>query len=114
MSYPPPGPPPPPPGPPSPPPGSPPGPWATPPPNSGKAIAALVLGILGIVSCQVLGIAAIVLGRQANDEIAASGGLLGGDGFAKAGVIMGWVAVALLVLTVVGFILFFVTAAAFR
>ena len=108
MSY-----PPPPPGPPPLPPGPPAGPWATPPPNSGKAVAALVLGILGIVSCQVLGIVAIVLGRQANDEIAVSGGRLGGEGFAKAGVIMGWVAVALLALTLVGFIFFFVIAAAF-
>ena len=72
-----------------------------------------MLGILGIVSCQVLGIVAIVLGGQANDEIAASGGRLGGEGFAKAGVIMGWVAVALLALTLVGFIVFFVMAAAF-
>lgn len=94
------------------PPGPPPGPWATPPPNSGKAVAALVLGILGVVSCQVLGIAAIVLGQQANEEIAASGGRLGGEGFAKAGLIMGWVAVALLVLTVLGFVFFFVIAAA--
>ena len=102
---------PPPPGPPQVPPGPPQGPWATSPPNSGKAVAALVLGILGIVSCQVLGIAAIVLGQQASDEIAASGGRLGGEGFAKAGVIMGWVAVALLVLTVLGFIVFFAIAA---
>lgn len=103
MSYPPP--------PPLPPP--PPGAWGTPPPNSGKATAALVLGILGIVSCQVLGIAAIVLGQQANQEIAASGGRLGGEGFAKAGVIMGWVAVALLIVAVVGFLFFVLAAAAF-
>jgi len=89
-----------------------PGAWGSPPPNSGKAIAALVLGILGIVSCQVLGIAAIVLGQQANQEIAASRGQLGGEGFAKAGIIMGWVAVALLALGVVGLILFFVVVAA--
>jgi hypothetical protein len=105
MSYPPP--------PPLPPPPPPPGAWGPSPPNSGKAIAALVLGILGIVSCQVLGIAAIVLGQQANQEIAASGGQVGGEGFAKAGIIMGWVAVALLALGVLGFVVFLVFAAAF-
>ena len=90
-----------------------PGQWPAPPPNSGKAIAALVLGVLGIVSCQLLGIAAIVLGQQAGQEIATSGGRLGGEGFAKAGVIMGWVAVGLLVLGVVGFVFFFAIAATF-
>jgi Domain of unknown function (DUF4190) len=88
-------------------PGVPPGqPYGAPPPNSGKAVTALVLGILGIVMCQVLGVAAVIVGKQANDEIAASGGRLGGEGLAKAGIILGWVAVALLVVTAV--ILFFV------
>ncbi|MEO8106398.1 MAG: DUF4190 domain-containing protein [Actinomycetes bacterium] len=111
MSYPPP-PPPLPPGQPPITPGQFPSPWAAPPPNSGKAVAALVLGILGIVSCQVLGVVAIVLGQQAGDEIAASGGRLGGEGFARAGVIMGWVAVALLVLSLVGLLVFFGIVAA--
>lgn len=80
-------------------PGVPPGqPYGAPPPNSGKAVTALVLGILGIVVCQVLGVAAIIVGKQANDEIAASGGRLGGEGLAKVGIILGWVAVALLAL----------------
>lgn len=61
-----------------------------------------MLGILGIVSCQVLGIAAIIVGHQATEEIAASGGRLGGDGLAKAGVILGWVSVALLAIVIVG------------
>jgi len=106
MSYPPPPPPPAQPGPP------PLGPGSAPPPNSGKAVAALVLGILGLVSCQVLGVAAIVVGNQATAEIAASGGRLGGEGLAKVGVILGWVAVALLVLTLVGLFFFFVILAA--
>ena len=93
-------------------PGVPPGqPYGAPPPNSGKAVTALVLGILGIVVCQVLGVAAIIVGKQANDEIAASGGRLGGDGLAKAGIILGWVAVALLIVTAV--ILFLLVALAF-
>jgi hypothetical protein len=98
---------------PPPPPGAgvPPG-WASPPPNSGKAVAALVLGILGVVSCQPLGIAAIVVGNQAAEEIAASGGRLGGEGMAKVGVVLGWVAVALLALAVIGLLFFFVVLAA--
>jgi len=80
-------------------------------PSSGKAVAALVLGILGIVSCQPLGIAAIIVGNQAAEEIAASGGRLGGDGMAKVGVILGWIAVALLALVIVGFAFFFIALA---
>lgn len=58
--------------------------------NNGKAIASLVLGILGIVSCLVFAIIALVLGYQARNEIAASGGWQTGDSLAKAGIILGW------------------------
>ncbi len=71
----------------------------------------MVLGILGIVSCQPLGIVAIIMGNQAAEEISASGGRLGGEGMAKVGVILGWVAVALLALVIVGFLFFFVAIA---
>lgn len=93
-------------------PGVPPGqPYGAPPPNSGKAVTALVLGILGLVTCQVLGVAAIIVGKQANDEIAASGGRLGGEGLAKVGIILGWVAVALLALGVLALLLLLVVGA---
>lgn len=82
-------------------PGVPPGP----PPNSGKAVTALVLGIVGLVVCQVVGVAAIIVGKQANEEIAASRGTLGGEGLAQVGIVLGWVAVALMALGVV-FLLF--------
>jgi hypothetical protein len=61
------------------------------PPNSGKAIAALVCGILGITMCGCfpISIVAWVLGSQAEQEIRASHGQLSGDGLAKAGRIMG-------------------------
>jgi hypothetical protein len=68
------------------------------PPNSSKAVTALVLGILGLVVCGPLGIAAIVVGNQATREIATSGGREGGEGLAKAGVVLGWIAVALMAL----------------
>lgn len=93
-------------------PGVPPGqPYGAPPPNSGKAVTALVLGILGLVTCQVLGVAAIIVGKQATDEIAASGGRLGGEGLAKVGIILGWVAVALLALGVLALLLLLVVGA---
>lgn len=59
----------------------------------GKAIAALVTGILGITMCGCfpLGIVAWVLGKQAEREIAESQGRLGGAGVAKAGWITGMI-----------------------
>jgi hypothetical protein len=75
-------------------------------------VAALVLGILGIVSCQPLGVAAIIVGTQATQEISASGGQLGGEGMAKVGVILGWIAVALLALVIVGFLFIIALAVA--
>jgi hypothetical protein len=66
-------------------------PYAQPAPTPGKAIAALVCGILGITMCGCfpLGIVAWVLGKQAEREILASGGALQGEGIAKAGWITG-------------------------
>ena len=71
------------------------------PQNSGKATAALVLGILGVVACGfVAGIPAIIVGKQAQREIDASNGWLTGRGMATAGIVMGWIAVALTVIAV--------------
>lgn len=67
------------------------------PQTSSKATTSLVLGILGLALCGLLGIAAIIIGRQAQEEIARSGGALSGEGLAKAGIILGWVEVALMV-----------------
>ncbi|MGZ5416838.1 MAG: DUF4190 domain-containing protein [Nocardioides sp.] len=63
--------------------------------NSSKAVASLVVGIISPIlgfCCAVIGlvgIVAIVLGRSAQKEIAASNGTLTGEGMAKAGVILG-------------------------
>ena len=69
---------------------------------------ALVIGIVSPVlglCCALLGlvgIAAIFLGRSAQQEIAASGGGLTGEGMAKAGIILGIVgSVVGLLMTVV-------------
>ena len=63
--------------------------------NNGKAIASLVLGIIGIASCMVFSIIALILGYQARNEIAASMGWQTGESLAKAGIILGWVGLIL-------------------
>ena len=67
------------------------------PQNHGSATTALVLGICGLVLCQVVGIPAYVIGRRAEREIRASNGALTGEGLAKAGWIMGLIAIVLMV-----------------
>jgi hypothetical protein len=68
--------------------------------TSGKAIASLVLGIGGFVIFPVvLSILAIVFGRSAKREIAERPGL-GGAGLATAGIVLGWIGVALTVVAV--------------
>jgi Domain of unknown function (DUF4190) len=66
-----------------------------------KATWALVTGILGLLCCSPLGVVAIILGRSAEQEIGTTG--QGGAGMAKAGFILGIVALALLVLQVILF-----------
>jgi hypothetical protein len=77
--------------------------------TSGKAIASLVLGIGGFVIFPVvLSILAIVFGRSAKREIAERPGP-GGSGLATAGIVLGWVGVALTVVAVL-FVLLVVVA----
>ena len=80
-------------------------------PSSGKAIAALICGIVGVTSCGLVGIVGIVLGNQARADIAASGGRVEGDGLARAGVIMGWVSVGLMALGAIVFVIVLAVAA---
>lgn len=80
-----------------------PGPLAAPlrpPETSGKAIAALVLGIAGVLVVPVIcSILAIVLGRQAKREINADP-RLGGEGMAIAGTVLGVVGLCLFAVAV--------------
>lgn len=69
--------------------------------NNKKATWALVTGILGLICCSPLGIVAIILGRGAQAEIATTGQQ--GAGAAKAGVILGIIALVLLVLQIILF-----------
>ncbi len=76
--------------------------------NSTTAIISLVAGIAGLTIFPVLGsIVAVILGHMAKGEIARSGGTLGGAGAATAGLVLGYIGIALTVLGLCGFGLFF-------
>jgi hypothetical protein len=81
-------------------PGAPPPGWGYPQPRptNGTAIAALVVGIVALLSCPLIGAVAVYLGNRARNEIGATG--QEGDTMALAGVILGWVGIGLTVLTV--------------
>ena len=64
-------------------------------PDHEQATTVLVLGILGIVLCQVLSPVAWVMGNRVVGEIDASGGQLGGRSTANAGRICGIVGTVL-------------------
>jgi hypothetical protein len=67
-------------------------------PTSGLAIASLVLGVGGLTVLPLIGsIAAIILGYMARNEIRRRPGEVSGLGMAMAGLIMGWIPVALAV-----------------
>lgn len=85
-----------------PPPPPPPGMGGYPPQTNQKALWSMILGILSLVLCGILaGIPAIILGSSAQKEIGRSGGMQTGQGMAKAGLILGWISVALTVLVIV-------------
>lgn len=59
-------------------------------PVNGMAIAAMVLGIVGV--CSPIGLLGLIFGTIARRQIAERGEE--GDGFAVTGVVLGWIAVA--------------------
>ena len=68
---------------------------------AGTAIASLVLGILGLISIGPLGaVPAVICGHMAMSRIKASGGQVGGDGLALAGLILGYMGIALMIILV--------------
>lgn len=66
-------------------------------PASNMAIASLVTGILGFMGPVLFSLAAILTGYAARKETRASPPRASGDGFATAGIIMGWVQIGLVV-----------------
>ena len=75
-------------------------------PDHPKATTSMVLGILGVVLCQVVAPFAWVMGKRTVTEIDASGGRLGGRGSAQAGYILGIIGTVLLGLTLVFLIVY--------
>lgn len=70
----------------------------------------LILGICGLVLCQVLGPFAWSMGNKALREIDASGGQVGGRDMINVGRILGMVSTILLGLGVLFFVAFFLIA----
>jgi hypothetical protein len=69
------------------------------PSSSTMAVVSLIAGILGLSMVPFLGsIVALITGYMARNEIRASGGALGGEGLATAGLVLGWIGVGLGVL----------------
>ena len=81
------------------------------PQTSGKAIASMVTSLVGLFSCPfVCDIVGIVLGYSARREIRLSRGRLTGDGFAIAGIAVGWTALGLHVLVAIIWVAIFTLA----
>ena len=73
-----------------------------------SAVLSLVFGILGWCVLPVIGsVVAIVCGHLARSSIRESRGALEGDGMAVAGLVLGYVMVALALLALVAIFLFF-------
>jgi hypothetical protein len=79
----------------------PPPPAGGPPAQVPGAVAALVLGVLGIVLCPLCGPFAWSLGRKGELAADASGGTLGGRGLASAGKVLGMIGTFFLLLLIV-------------
>jgi len=82
------------------------------PPNArtdGKAVASLILGILSVTVLSILaGIPAIILGHMSRASIRKSMGELKGSGMALAGLITGYISVAMTI------VLLYIIAAIYR
>lgn len=63
-----------------------------PPATNGKAVGSMVCGVLTTMTMGLTGIPAVVLGHTARAEMRRTGE--GGEGFALAGLILGWLSVA--------------------
>ena len=76
--------------------------------TSALAITSLVSGLLGWTFLPLVGsLVAIITGHMARAEIQRSNGQMDGDGLAIAGLVLGWLVIAISVLTVLAFVFFF-------
>lgn len=71
---------------------------------NGMAIAALVVGIVGV--CNPIGILGLIFGTIAKRQIAERGE--SGEGFATTGIVLGWIGVASIVFWIL-YVVFWVT-----
>ena len=77
-------------------------PIARPKPNDGSAVASLVMGIASFFTCWlILGVLAVVFGYIGKRNIEDSGGALGGEAFAVAGIILGWINIAIVAIVAI-------------
>ena len=74
--------------------------YSAPPVQHPQATLALILGILGLAVCPFVGIAALVIGNKARNQIDAAPGQFAGRGMATAGFVMGIASVVVTVLMV--------------
>jgi hypothetical protein len=73
--------------------------------TAGIAITSLVLGILSYILClgPLTAIPAIICGHVAKSKIKAAAGALGGDGLARAGLILGYANIGLMIVIILSF-----------
>ena len=74
-----------------------PGAFDAPMPTSGLAIASLICGVIGIVTCFLPGIAAVICGHMALKQMAAPNAQVTGRGMAVAGLVLGYLSILLIV-----------------
>lgn len=77
-------------------------------PDHPRTMTVLILGILGLVLCQVLSPFAWVMGKRTLDEIDASGGRIGGRSSTQVGYILGIVGSVILGLGLLAVVVWFV------
>jgi hypothetical protein len=84
-------------------------------PTNGYALASLILGLaLVYLPCvsPVTSILAVVFGKRGQREIAESGGRQDGAGLATAGIILGWIGIALTAIGLAVLVVVIIAAAA--
>lgn len=69
---------------------------------SGKALAALILGIIGLLCCNLLGPVAWIIGSQEKKAIAQGESSKAGETMAQIGFILGIIDTVILILTILG------------
>jgi hypothetical protein len=77
-------------------------PYPPPAPSNGSALGSLICGLLAPFTGGFTGVPAVILGHKARAEIRRSGDR--GDGWAVAGLTLGWIGVCFVLLIIVGII----------